>query len=177
MYFFGRPGGPARAAFSLVAVGVLAVLLFVLFGLNHRLDNQYNANRQTLHNSVAVVQVNDKLTSQLEQLTDITASAKGALQATSALTPVLDKLEAAIRPAADLLSSAASNTQLSNQQLTSISSILVQVHDTVLPLAAATEHFGDQGKQLLITVQALVSDLQNAVTAARTINQMLPLPG
>ncbi|UGT67750.1 hypothetical protein LTT66_31905 [Nocardia gipuzkoensis] len=156
---------------------MLSVLLFVLFSLNHRLDNQYSANRQTLHNSVTVVQVNDRLTSQLKQLTDITAAAKGALQATAALTPVLDELEAAIKPAADLLSSAASNTQLSNEQLTSISSVLVQVRDTVVPLAAATQHFGDLGKQLLNTVQTLVSDLENAVTSARTINQMLPLPG
>ena len=37
--------------------------------------------------------------------------------------------------------------------------------------------FGDQGKQLLSTVHGLVADLEGSVAAAKTINQMLPLPG
>lgn len=177
MTFFGRRGGPARMVLSLVAVGVLGLLAFVVFNLNTRLDNQQRANTTTIDASQGIVEVNDKLTVQLQQLTNLTHTARTALDATSALGPLLTKLDEAITPAAAMLATSTSGAQMTNDQLTNIQSILGQVQNTVVPLVSSAQAFGDQGKQLLVTVQGLVTDLQVSVASAKTINQMLPLPG
>ena len=62
MTFFGRQGGPMRLVLSLVAVMLLAVLSFVIFNLNTRLDNQHQANVESIHRSGQIVTVNDQLT-------------------------------------------------------------------------------------------------------------------
>lgn len=177
MIFFGRPGGPARMVLSIVAVGVLGLLAFVVFNLNTRLDNQQRANETSITASQAIVDVNDRLTTRLLQLTELTHTAQTALDATSALGPLLVELDEAISPAAQMLASSTDGAQLTNQQLTNIQGILGEVQNTVLPLVDSARVFGDQGRQLLAVVQGLVSDLQGSVAAAQTINQMLPLPG
>jgi len=177
MNFFGRPGGPARLVLSVVSVGVLGVFAFVIFNLNHRLDNQQHANATSLTGSTELVSVNDKLTNQLAQLTQLTHTAQTALGATSALGPLLTKLDQAIAPAAGALATSTSNTETTNDQLTNIQNILGEIQNTVVPLVSSAATFGDQGKQLLTTVRALVNDLQGSVSAAQTINRMLPLPG
>lgn len=174
MIFFGRRGGPARLVLSVVAVGVLSLLAFVVFNLNTRLDNQQKANETSITASQAIVDVNDRLTSQLQQLTELTHT---ALDATAALGPLLVKLDEAISPAAQMLATNTEVAQLTNQQLTNIQGILGEVQNTVLPLVESADAFGAQGRQLLAIVQGLVSDLQGSVAAAQTINQMLPLPG
>lgn len=177
MRFFGRPGGPARTVLAAVAVGALGLLTFVIFNLNTRLDNQQRANLTSLSGSRDLVEVNDHLTVQLQQLTEITETTRTAVDATDALGPILDRLAEAIKPAADMLSSSASNAVLTNEQLTSISSILGEVQNTVVPLVSSAQSFGDQGQQLLATIQALIGDLQTSVESARRINEVLPLPG
>ena len=177
MIFFGRRGGPARLVLSVVAVGVLGLLAFVVFNLNTRLDNQQRANETSITASSAIVDVNDRLTNQLQQLTELTHTAQNALDSTAALGPLLVKLDEAISPAAQMLASNTEGAQLTNEQLTNIQGILGEVQNTVLPLVESARAFGDQGQQLLAVVQGLVSDLQGSVAAAQTINQMLPLPG
>ncbi|MFC0454073.1 hypothetical protein [Rhodococcus jostii] len=177
MIFFGRRGGPARLVLSIVAVGVLGLLAFVVFNLNTRLDNQQRANETSISASQGIVDVNDRLTNQLHQLTELTRTAQTALDATSALGPLLTKLDEAITPVAQMLASSTDVAQLTNEQLANIQGILGEVQNTVLPLVSSAEAFGDQGRQLLAIVQGLVSDLQGSVAAAQTINQMLPLPG
>ncbi|WP_238072383.1 hypothetical protein [Rhodococcus zopfii] len=76
-----------------------------------------------------------------------------------------------------MLASSTDGAQLTNQQLTDIQDILGDVQNTVMPLVESAQAFGDQGRQLLTIVQGLATDLQGSVTAAQTINQMLPLPG
>nr|BAF48512.1 hypothetical protein [Rhodococcus erythropolis] len=177
MTFFGRPGGPARMVLSIVAVAVLSVFAFVIFNLNTRLENQQRANETSVVGSQNIVAINDKLTNQLQQLTELTHTARNALDATAALGPLLTKLDEAITPAAAMLASNSAGAQMTNDQLTNIQSILGQVQDTIVPLVSSADSFGDQGKQLLATVQSLVSDLQISVASVQTINQMLPLPG
>ncbi|QTJ64389.1 hypothetical protein HYG77_01385 [Rhodococcus sp. ZPP] len=177
MVFFGRRGGPARMVLSIVAVGVLGLLAFVIFNLNNRLDNQQRANLTSIAASEDIVSVNDKLTSELRQMTELTNTARGALDATSALGPLLTKLDEAISPAAQMLSSNTSGAQMTNEQLTNIQGILGEVQNTVLPLVTSAQAFGEQGNQLLTVIQALVADLRSSVASVQTINQMLPLPG
>ncbi|MFI6996541.1 hypothetical protein [Nocardia sp. NPDC050175] len=177
MIFFGRPGGPARLVLSIVAVGVLGLLIFVMITLNTRLDNQQRVNETSISASHSIVDVNDKLTSQLQQLTELTHTAQSALDATTALGPLLARLHDAITPAARQLGSSAAGAQHTKTQLTDIHDILGEVQDTIVPLVASAEGFGGQGKQLLAVLQGLVGDLQASVAAAQTINRMLPLPG
>lgn len=177
MILFGKPGGPARLAFALVAVGVLGLLSFVVFTLNGRLDNQQQANLTSIAASQGIVDVNDRLTNQLARLTEITHTARTALDATAALNPLLVQLDDAIRPAADMLASSTSGAQVTNEQLTSIQTVMGDVQDAVIPLVSSAEAFGGQGADLLAVVQGLVDDLAGSVEAAKTINQMLPLPG
>lgn len=162
---------------AIVAVGVLSLFAFVIFNLNNRLDNQQQVNLTSIAASEDIVAVNDTLTGELRQLTELTHTARGALDATSALEPLLIKLDEAIGPAAQMLSSSTSGAQMTNEQLTNIQTILGQVHDTVLPLVSSAQAFGEQGNQLLAVVQALVADLRSSVASVQTINQMLPLPG
>jgi len=177
MVFFGRRGGPARFVLATAALVVVGLLSVVIFNLNHRLDNQERANQTSITASQAIVDVNDTLTEQLSQLTDLTVTARKALDATAALGPLLAELDAAIGPAAELLSSSTSGAQLTNQQLNSIASILERIRGTVVPLVSSAQTFGSQGQELLTLVDGLVDDLNGSVAAARTINQMLPLPG
>ncbi|WP_405163020.1 hypothetical protein OG203_43320 [Nocardia sp. NBC_01499] len=177
MIFFGRPGGPARLVLSIVAVGVLGVLIFVVTTLNTRLDHQQRVNQISVTASGSIVDVNDKLTSQLHQLTELTHTAQSALDATTALGPLLTRLHDAITPAARQLGSSADGARRTDAQLTDINGILGEVQNTIVPLVASAGTFGDQGKQLLAVLQGLVGDLQASVAAAHTINRMLPLPG
>nr|BAA76343.1 orf9 [Rhodococcus sp. CIR2] len=105
MIFFGSRGGPARMVLAIVAVGVLGLLTFVVFNLNNRLDNQQRANVTSIAASQGIVDVNDKVTGQLRQLTELTHTAQTALDATAALGPLLIKLDEAIAPAAAMLAS------------------------------------------------------------------------
>ncbi|MBF6278410.1 hypothetical protein A5789_34640 [Nocardia sp. 852002-51101_SCH5132738] len=171
------PGGPARMVHSIVAVGVLGLLAFVVLDLNTRLDNQQRVNETSISASEGVVEVNDRLTSQLQQLTQLTQTAQRALDATAALGPLLSELDEAIAPAAEMLATGTSGAQLTNDQLAGIQSVLEEIQSVVLPLVSAAEAFGEQGTQLLDIVRRLVGDLTSSVAAARTINQMLPLPG
>ncbi|TQC49652.1 hypothetical protein EEB14_08460 [Rhodococcus sp. WS4] len=177
MIIFGRRGGPARMLLSIVAVGLLSLLAFVIFNLNNRLDDQHRVNLASIAASEDVVDVNDKLTGELRQLTELTHGVRGALDATSALEPLLVKLDEAIGPTAQMLSSSTSGVQMTNEQLTDIHAILGQVQNTMLPLVTSAQAFGQQGSQLLAIVQALVADLRSSVASVQTINQMLPLPG
>lgn len=177
MTFFGRRGGPARLVLAIVAVGVLVLLSFIIFTLNGRLDNQERANQTSIQASDRIVQVNDKVTTRLAELTELTHTAQTALDSTSALQPLLVKLGQAISPVAELLSADTTGAQITNAQLTTIQGILGQVEDTVVPLVSSAAKFGEQGKQLLNVVQGLVADLRSSVDSARTINNVLPLPG
>ena len=177
MTFFGRQGGPMRLVLSLVAVMLLAVLSFVIFNLNTRLENQHQANVESIHRSGQIVTVNDQLTGQLQDLTTLTADAQKALDATAALHPVLERLGEAIAPAARLLQSNTEGAQLTNDQLTAIRTVLIEVQTKVEALRTSAQAFGKQGTQLLDLVSGLVTDLKSSVSSAQTINQMLPLPG
>ncbi|AZG46815.1 hypothetical protein [Gordonia insulae] len=177
MTFFGKQGGPVRMVLALAAVTMLALLSFVIFNLNTRLDNQHQANLDSIQRSEQIVTVNDQLTGQLADLTALTADAQKALDATAALGPVLAKLGDAIAPAAELLTTNTAGAQLTNEQLGAIASALSQVHGKVQALQASAQEFGNQGDQLLQLVAGLVTDLQSSVSSAQTINQMLPLPG
>ena len=148
---------------AIVAVGVLGLLSFVVYNLNNRLDNQQAANVTSIAASQGIVDVNDKLTGQLQQLTQVTHTAQDALDATAALEP--------------LLGSSTSGAVMTNDQLNNIKAILGKVDQAVVPLVASAEAFGGQGGELLVIVQGLVDDLAGSVDAAYTINQMLPLPG
>ncbi|OPX15000.1 hypothetical protein [Gordonia sp. i37] len=177
MTFFGRAGGPARMVWAVVLLAVLLLLSFVVFTLNGRLDNQQRANLTTVGASGRIDEVNDKVTKELAQLTDLTHTAQTALDATRKLGPLLTDLNSAIGEAAGLLDSSTGGAELTNEQLTTIQGLMVKVKKTVTPLVASAGAFGDQGDQLLTTAKGLVADLRSAVASARTINQMLPLPG
>jgi chromosome segregation ATPase len=177
MIFFGRQGGPARTVLAFVGVAVLGLLSFVIFNLNNRLDNQQAANEASIEASSAIVKVNDKLTERLQQLTDLTVTAQSALDETSALAPLLTKLQKAIAPAAAMVTSGTQGAQTSNAQLARMEAVLVQLKSKVLPLVESAGQFGGQGDQLLSIVRGLVGDLRGAVAAAKKINANLPLPG
>ncbi|KLL95925.1 hypothetical protein SAMN04490240_0734 [Rhodococcus pyridinivorans] len=177
MTFFGRPGGPARMVLAIAAVGVLGLLTFVIFNLNTRLDNQQDVNLTSVAVSEDIVAVNDKLTGELQQLTELTNTARQALDATAALEPLLIRLDEAIGPAAHMLAQSTDGAQVTNEQLVTIQSILGEVQGTVLPLVESARAFGGQGTELLDIVQGLVADLRSSVESVHTINQMLPLPG
>lgn len=177
MIFFGRRGGPMRLVWACVALSVLLLLSFVLFNLNTRLDNQQQANLASIDASDRIVGVNDDVTNQLRELTDLTHTAQTALEATAALQPLLIQLDKAITPVAELLRTNTAGAQITNQQLAGIQGSLTQVEQVIVPLVASAEKFGQQGVSLLRIVQNLVVDLKSAVDSAQTINQMLPLPG
>jgi hypothetical protein len=177
MTFFGRRGGPVRLVLSVVAVGVLGLLLFVVTNLNQRLDNQQRANESTIAASEGIVAVNDRLTQRLGQLTELTHTAQAALDETSALAPLLTKLRVAIEPAAAMVATGTRGAETSNTQLVTMHAVLDQIRGRVLPLVESAAAFGDQGKELLTIVRGLVADLKASVAAARTINATLPLPG
>lgn len=177
MIFFGRRGGPTRMVLAIGAVGFLGLLAFVVFNMNLRLDNQQRVNETSIGVSQGIVDVNDRLTKRLQQLTELTHTAQSALEATEALGPLLTRLDEALTPAAQTLSRTTDGAQLTNQQLTSVQSILGEVENTVLPLVASADAFGNQGQELLDIVRGLVDDLRGSVSSAQTINQMLPLPG
>jgi ABC-type transporter Mla subunit MlaD len=168
--FFGRPGGLARLVISVLAVVVIGLLTFVIANLNHKLDIQHRTDLTTL-------QVNDRLTQRLAQLTTLTHSAQGALNDTKALGPLLVQLRSALKPAAATVSSATSSVQTTHAQLTTIQGVLNAIRNKVVPLVSSASALGGQGRQLLGVVRGLVSDLQAAVAAAYTINQSIPLPG
>ncbi len=92
-------------ALSVAAVGALSLFAFVIVNLNTRLDNQQRVNLTSIAASEDIVAVNDKLTGELGQLTELTRTAQGALDATAALGPLLTRLDEAIGPAAQMLSS------------------------------------------------------------------------
>lgn len=177
MTFFGRVGGPARLVWAVIMLCVLLLLSFVVFTLNGRLDKQQQANLTSVAASGRIDGVNDKVTMQLAQLTDLTHTAQHALDATTKLGPLLTELNAAIGDAAGLLNSSTGGAKLTNDQLTTIEGLMTKVRQTVTPLVSSAAEFGNQGDQLLSTAKGLVADLRSAVASARTINQMLPLPG
>lgn len=177
MTFFGKQGGPMRLVLASVAVVMLAILSFVIFNLNTRLDNQHQANLDSIQRSEQIVTVNDELTGHLQDLTALTVDAQKALDATAALGPVLTRLGEAIEPAARLLTSNTAGAQLTNDQLNAIKTVLIEVQTKVEELKASAQAFGKQGTQLLDLVSGLVTDLKSSVSSAQTINQMLPLPG
>jgi len=162
---------------SISAVGVLGLLTFVIFNLNTRLDTQQDVNLTSVAVSEDIVAVNDKLTGELQQLTELTDTARQALDATAALEPLLIRLDEAIGPAAHMLAQSTGGAQVTNEQLVTIQSILGEVQGTVLPLVESARAFGGQGTELLDVVQGLVADLRSSVESVHTINQMLPLPG
>lgn len=162
---------------AIAGVGVLALLSFVVFNLNARLDTQQKVNLQTLAASQDLVNVNNDVTERLAQLTTLTGSAGQAVNETQNLGPLLVKLRATIAPAAAMVHAGSVGAQTSNAQLTAIEGTLTQVRGTVVPLVASTRAFGQQGQQLVGIVQGLVSDLQTAVHDAEQINRSLPLPG
>lgn len=177
MVFFGKRGGPMRMVWAICAVGVLVLLAFVVFNLNTRLDNQQRANLASVHASDRIVNVNDSVTGELRRLTELTSTAQEALEATQDLHPQLVELGKAIGPVADLLNENTAGAQVTNEQLAGIQTALTEVQSVIVPLVASAEKFGGQGKELLTTVNGLVTDLKASVASARTINQMLPLPG
>ncbi|ROZ88008.1 hypothetical protein [Gordonia sp. OPL2] len=177
MTFFGRAGGPMRMVWAAVMLMVLLLLSFVIYTLNGRLDNQQAANLASIGASGRIVTVNDSVTTELGQLTELTRTAQRALDSTRALGPLLAELNTAIGEATALLESSTQGAQVTNEQLTGIQSLMVRVKQTVTPLVASAAAFGEQGDQLLATARGLVTDLRSAVASARTINQMLPLPG
>lgn len=177
MTFFGRPGGPARTVLAFIGVGVLGLLSFVVFNLNHRLDNQQAANEQTLAASHDIVHVNDLLTNRLAELTALTHTAQSALDETQALAPLLTGLLNAIAPAAGTVSTATGGAVISNEKLAAMHQLLAGIKAKVVPLVASANAFGGQGRQLLVIVNGLVTDLQGAVAAAISINSSLPFPG
>lgn len=177
MTFFGRPGGPARMVLAVIGVGVLALLSFVVFNLNHRLDHQQAANLDTLSASHDIVNVNDLLTRRLAELTRLTATAQAALGETAALGPLLTSLREAIAPAAATVGAATDGAMTSTAKLDTMNAILAAIKEKILPLVRSADAFGGQGRQLLAIVDGLVEDLRGAVAAAVTINDSLPLPG
>ncbi|MCQ4118313.1 hypothetical protein [Rhodococcus tibetensis] len=177
MVFFGRPGGPARTVLALVAVGVLGLLSVVIFNLNRSLENQQRVNATSVGVSESFLDVNDQLTAELGELTQLTGTAESALDSIRALGPLLARLDHAITPVAASLSSTAQGAQITNEQLAAIAQILGEVHNVILPLVDSAQAFGQQGEDLLAVIEGLIADLQTAVESAATINQMLPLPG
>lgn len=177
MVFFGARGGPMRMVWAVVALAVLVLLAFVVFNLNTRLDNQQRANLASVDASGRIVDVNDDVTAELRELTELTVTAQEALEATEALHPQLIELGKAIGPVADLLSENTAGAQVTNAQLTGIQNALTKVQSVIVPLVSSAEKFGDQGRELLATLDGLVEDLRVSVESARTINHMLPLPG
>jgi hypothetical protein len=175
--FFGRPGGLARLVISVLAVVVIGLLTFVVANLNHKLDIQHRTDLTTLQATGQVVDVNDRLTQRLAQLTALTHSAQGALKDTKALGPLLVQLRSALKPAAATVSSATSSVQTTHAQLTTIQGVLNAIRNKVVPLVSSASALGGQGRQLLAVVRGLVSDLRAAIAAAYTINQSIPLPG
>jgi len=175
--FFGRPAGLARLVISVLAVVVIGLLTFVVANLNSKLDTQERTDRATLQATGQVVDVNDRLTQRLAQLTTVTNAANGALNETKALGPLLVKLRAALKPAAAMVSSSTANVQVTHAQLATIQGVLNAIRNKVVPLVSSASALGGQGRQLLGVVRGLVSDLQAAVAAAYTINQSIPLPG
>jgi outer membrane murein-binding lipoprotein Lpp len=175
--FFGRPGGPARLVISVLAVVVIGLLTFVVANLNNKLDIQHRTDEATLQATGQVVNVNDRLTQRLAQLTALTHSAQSALTDTKALGPLLVKLREALQPAAATVSSATSNVETTHAQLTTIQGVLNVIRNKVVPLVSSAQTLGGQGRQLRSVVRGLVSDLQAAVAAAMRINQSIPLPG
>nr|WP_271208854.1 hypothetical protein [Rhodococcus wratislaviensis]GLK33209.1 hypothetical protein GCM10017611_00510 [Rhodococcus wratislaviensis] len=177
MVFFGRPGGPARTVLALVAVAVLGLLSIVIFNLNRSLDNQQRVNTTSVGVSETFLDVNDQLTTELGNLTELTSTAESALESIRALGPLLAELHDAITPVAASLSSTAQGAQVTNEQLAVIAQILGEVHNVIIPLVDSAQAFGQQGEALLAMIEGLITDLQTAVESAATINQMLPLPG
>ncbi|MEU2007169.1 hypothetical protein ACH47B_38595 [Rhodococcus sp. NPDC019627] len=177
MVFFGRPGGPARTVLALIAVAVLGLFSIVIFNLNRSLDSQQRVNASSVGISASFLDVNDQLTAELGELTQLTGTAESALQSIRALGPLLAELHHAITPVAGSLSSTARGAQITNEQLAVIAHILGEVHNVILPLVDSAQAFGQQGEDLLAVIEGLITDLQSAVESAATINQMLPLPG
>ncbi|GAB6919830.1 hypothetical protein JCM9803A_02800 [Rhodococcus erythropolis] len=177
MMFFGRPGGPTRTVLALAAVGVLGLLSIVIFNLNRSLENQQHVNVTSMNASQSILEVNDQLTTELGEMTQLTGIAQSALDSTRALGGLLTKLHEAITPAAASLTSSAQGTEITTEQLAGIAQILGEVQDVILPLVDSAQTFGDQGQALLASIERLVADLETAVQSATTINQMLPLPG
>lgn len=174
---FGKPGGPARVTFAIAAIACLAVLIYVVFNLNGRLDKQQSANLSSVENSSEIVGVNDELTNRLGELTRVTETAKQALAATADLEPVLMKLDEAIGGAAALLGSTTDRTEATADQLKDIATLLIKVRDIVVPLSDKTGDFGDQATRLSASIQELVANLNRAVASAKRINDVLPVPG
>lgn len=173
----GRRSGPVKLLLGVVGCAVLALLVVTVFRLNDRLDAQEGVNQQTLGASGSLVDVNDRVTRRLAQLTALTGTADKALQETRALEPRLRDLQAAIRPAADAIATGRAGGETSEQDLTRIRSILVSLQQQVLPIVPSAAAFGDQGKDLLGILRGLNDDLARSVEAARRINDALPLPG
>ena len=174
--FIGRPGGPGRMVLSMVVLGVLGTLAFVFVNLNARLDAQKAANDATLARTSDIVDVNERVTTRLSQLTDLTEKSHQALDDTRALEPRLQDLASAITPATRSLSSTTNQTGGTKTQLVTIQQVLNAVRDGVIPLTTSAEAFGDQGAALLPVLQSLNSDLRSAVASARRIDEAIPLP-
>jgi hypothetical protein len=149
----------------------------VIFNLNRSLDNQQRVNTTSVGVSETFLDINDQLTTELGNLTELTSTAESALESIRALGPLLAELHDAITPVAASLSSTAQGAQVTNEQLAVIAQILGEVHNVIIPLVDSAQAFGQQGEALLAMIEGLITDLQTAVESAATINQMLPLPG
>lgn len=171
---FGRPEGLARLIFAVVGVGVIATLGVTLASLNKQLEDQERANQETLRASEAIVDVNDQVTTRLEQLTALTGTADEALQEAQALEPLLVELRDAVEPAAATIASGRGGAEISEERLTRIEGIVADIEGRTDALVTEAQAFGAQGRELEAIVRGLVDDVEASLEAARRINEQLP---
>lgn len=175
--FFGRPAGPVRTIFVLILVAVLALLCIIVFRLNIRLSTQETTNQRTLRASRGIVEINDKVTARLSQLTSLTGTAQMALDETKGLAPLLQQLKDVVIPAAASIAQGRAGGEESLQILGGVRDVAAEIMDVTLALVDSAAMFGSQGDQLLGIVEGIVDDVELAVQSATRINNSLPLPG
>ncbi|MGQ0615445.1 MAG: hypothetical protein ACT4PW_00385 [Acidimicrobiia bacterium] len=174
--FFGRPAGPVRTLFVLILVAVLALLCIIVFRLNGRLDTQEKTNQRTLAAAEGIVEINDKVTQRLAQLTNLTGTAQQALNETAALAGPLAQLKEVVIPAAASIAQGRAGGEESLRLLTNVRNVADEIRTITLGLVDSATIFGQQGDQLLEIVQGIVDDVELAVASATRISNAIPLP-
>lgn len=171
---FGRPHGPVRVLLGFVALAVFATLGITIYRIGDRLDGLAAGAETTLIGSGAIVEVNDKVAERLVQLTALTDVAQQALEETKGLSPLLDSLAAAVRPAAAQVTAGRVGGEASEATLREIERIVVALETKAAALLGSAEAFGGQQDELITVVTDLVADVEASLADARRINAEIP---
>jgi predicted RNA-binding Zn ribbon-like protein len=167
------PGSLLRLGLAVLAVSTLAILAVVLARVDLRLGDQARANRQTRQASGSIVEVNARMSSRLGHLAPLVDETRATVEATSALTPVLEQLRAATVRANRLAAEGRGGAAATRESLDDIRRLVAVLEGQLGALGQSSQGVLGQQRVLTAVLGGLADDLDAALADARRIRRLL----